>query len=421
MTGTVGTKFGKLPRDARGASLVEYLVIVGLVALAAVVAFKMFGSSVSGTSTAQGKTILCLAGGGAGCDEAAGNNSGPGPIASNGPVCTSGECQNGTSCFVAGTPVATPQGLVPIERIVAGDTVLSADVGSATFSSARVTATYVTHDRPVLDVSLVGQAAPLRVTPGHLFFTLDRGWVASEDLLPGEPLVDTDGAGRLVDRVESVEDRATVYNFEVEGTHTYFVGAERVLVHNPTQSPVDQAVGSTVPVGTFQNGGVTIDVQRTRLSNGQYKLSYTSQNNPAYHGYASYEVVSETTANGRTHTVVEIPTITAQPEGKGLGGLLMNQIAQDGQAWGADQMTTLATAPTAQPFYSKLGFYPDSQILSHLHESAPDVPLDELKTKVPTWNAPTDDVLANSNKYASAWPPPPSSTTFWGKCTSLFQ
>jgi insecticidal toxin complex protein TccC len=38
----------------------------------------------------------------------------------------------------------------------------------------------------------------------------------------------------VVESVTPVDAHETVYNFEVEATHTYFVGAARVWVHNPT-------------------------------------------------------------------------------------------------------------------------------------------------------------------------------------------
>jgi Flp pilus assembly pilin Flp len=44
-------------RATRGANMVEYIILVGIVALLAVVGFKAFGQSVSGTVTEQGKTI----------------------------------------------------------------------------------------------------------------------------------------------------------------------------------------------------------------------------------------------------------------------------------------------------------------------------------------------------------------------------
>jgi pilus assembly protein Flp/PilA len=46
-----------LLRSTRGANMVEYIILVGVVALLAVTGFKLFGNSVSTTVTNQGKTV----------------------------------------------------------------------------------------------------------------------------------------------------------------------------------------------------------------------------------------------------------------------------------------------------------------------------------------------------------------------------
>jgi Flp pilus assembly pilin Flp len=47
----------KLLRDERGAGLVEYILLAGLIAIAAIVAFRGFEGKVSGTVTKQGQKI----------------------------------------------------------------------------------------------------------------------------------------------------------------------------------------------------------------------------------------------------------------------------------------------------------------------------------------------------------------------------
>jgi Flp pilus assembly pilin Flp len=47
----------KFYRDQRGAGLVEYILLAGLIALAAIGAFKGFESKVSGTVTKQGEKV----------------------------------------------------------------------------------------------------------------------------------------------------------------------------------------------------------------------------------------------------------------------------------------------------------------------------------------------------------------------------
>lgn len=44
-------------RDRRGANMVEYIILVGIVALFAIGAFKMFGGKVVSKVTEQGTTV----------------------------------------------------------------------------------------------------------------------------------------------------------------------------------------------------------------------------------------------------------------------------------------------------------------------------------------------------------------------------
>ena len=46
-----------LARATRGANMVEYIILVGIVALLAVVGFQAFSKSVQGTVTKQGDTV----------------------------------------------------------------------------------------------------------------------------------------------------------------------------------------------------------------------------------------------------------------------------------------------------------------------------------------------------------------------------
>lgn len=241
-------------RDERGATVAEYVVIVGVIALGLAGAFKAFGSSVFGASGAQGETVTCVAmgdstacaqgaGGGFPAPPGGGSPGGGSPGANPGPLASGSDCPNGfcvpgsNNCFVAGTPVATPSGLVPIERIHAGDEVLTLEPRTGEVRVGHAGATFVTPDRDIVDVRLRASGAPLRATPEHPFLTRDRGWVLARDLEPGEPLVSADGAAIPVEALSAEASHEVVFNFEVEETHVYFVGDERIAVHNVCTDP----------------------------------------------------------------------------------------------------------------------------------------------------------------------------------------
>ena len=140
-------------------------------------------------------------------------------------------------CFVAGTPITMADGSQkPIERIAAGDHVLSFDLPRSRLTAGTVTRTFV---HPESD-NLVVVNGDLVATGNHPFYSAGV-WVRADALSPGAPLltaVDADPTSvtRLEDRAAEVyslaqrDGTATTYNFEVAVHHAYFAGG--ILVHN---------------------------------------------------------------------------------------------------------------------------------------------------------------------------------------------
>jgi hypothetical protein len=231
----------------------EYALIAGTILLAGVSAFKLLGKNNKqdaecGADLIAGNAANCTPGAAGSQPIAQANAPGPaighggnaGAVGPGAGYCTRTGCTDGKHCFVAGTPVVTRDGLQPIESLREGDEVLSADVQTGLLVYRRVTATFETPDRPLVDVHVRGDREPIRATPGHPFYT-DRGWVPAASLLPGDRLGELAAApstdstlsiAGVVDSISATPDHATVYNLEVDGTHAYFVGAARVLVHN---------------------------------------------------------------------------------------------------------------------------------------------------------------------------------------------
>ena len=195
-----------------GASLVEIIILIGVVALLALAGFRGFGTKVYSKIRTFGDNVATLT-----------------------------PTQGGSSyCFAAGTLVATPDGLRAVETIRTGDIVWSRDEHHDLTIRGRVGQTFVTPDAPLVSIRIREAPESIRATPGHRFFTRDRGWVAAQSLAPDETLLDPSGNALHVVAVDALTERATVYNFEVEETHTYFVGSAQAWVHNPTSgSPVD--------------------------------------------------------------------------------------------------------------------------------------------------------------------------------------
>ena len=160
--------------------------------------------------------------------------------------CPGGVCSDGFPCFVAGTPVVTEAGLKAIEDIEVGDLVLSRHEETDELAYMPVVRTFVTPDRPVLDLEVVdhsGRRSTLGATSQHPFWVHGTGWVPAGELLPGDELVSSMGSRLWVAGSTQRPQTSTVYNFEVEGFHTYFAGEVGAWVHNDCFERIRQANG----------------------------------------------------------------------------------------------------------------------------------------------------------------------------------
>ena len=75
------------------------------------------------------------------------------------------------------------------------------------------------------------ETTTVNTTLNHRFWT-EAGWKSAGTLEAGDKLTLADGNTATVTNVAYEDTHATVYNFEVEDFHTYYVGTESVLVHN---------------------------------------------------------------------------------------------------------------------------------------------------------------------------------------------
>ncbi len=134
------------------------------------------------------------------------------------------------ACFAPGTLVSMADGSTkPIEQVVAGDSVLSfaeySDDGRGDLEPRDVVRTFVTPNQPLLRLGDVS------VTPGHMMLNGDGQFRPLAEVIDkGQALVNMAGDVIPLPDVEQVDGRHTVYNFEVEGHHTYVAAGLRV--HN---------------------------------------------------------------------------------------------------------------------------------------------------------------------------------------------
>jgi RHS repeat-associated protein len=140
------------------------------------------------------------------------------------------------SCFDGDTPISTENGQKRIDEIKVGDKVWAYDTVSDSLELKEVTTVYVKSSNELVHLSVTegGASKVIDTTSNHPFYVLKKGWVAAAELRAGDVLVTVNGEYAVVEQIqhELLEKPITVFNLEVEGFHSYFVGNVGLLVHN---------------------------------------------------------------------------------------------------------------------------------------------------------------------------------------------
>jgi hypothetical protein len=137
------------------------------------------------------------------------------------------------NCFGAGTPVATPEGEVPIERLAVGDEVLSLDHAGGRVQVGIVTA--VTEHPDTRHGSLqLPHGGTLRVTFDHPIF-LDGAYRPASEVRPGRGLCVLDGDSPAPTYASATDlfrpgMMGSTYDITVTPFSNFF--AAGILVHN---------------------------------------------------------------------------------------------------------------------------------------------------------------------------------------------
>lgn len=171
------------------------------------------------------------------------------------------------NCFAANEPVWTLNGIVRIQDVKSGDSVLSYDEKAGRLMESRVNEIFVRTTDRLIHVHYGDRV--VRTTPSHPFYIAGLGWIPAGKLRAGlrsptiaaiarhnrrlamsggyrlevsftdvssasaSPLLPKELPGsEEITAVEVVMGEETVYNFTVQGQHDYFVGENMVLVHN---------------------------------------------------------------------------------------------------------------------------------------------------------------------------------------------
>jgi hypothetical protein len=149
-----------------------------------------------------------------------------------------------SSCFAAGTPVRTIDGLRPIESLAAGDLVLAQDVRTGQMSFSPVINPVHNPPDDTFKIRFEGPDKSVVATGIHRFWKVGQGWAMARDLEPGDTLRAVGG----VAKVAAVEPdaRQPVFNLRVAEGESFFVGDLGILAHDnslvdPVDNPFDRA------------------------------------------------------------------------------------------------------------------------------------------------------------------------------------
>jgi RHS repeat-associated protein len=144
---------------------------------------------------------------------------------------------SGRQCFAPGTAVHTERGAVAIEDVAVGERVLSrGEEGELVYQ--EVTRLFRRDDAERIELRFEddgpdADAGQLLVTtPEHPFHVAGAGWVPAGELRLGDAVVTAEGRLARLAAALTLAEPGPVFNFEVAGTHSYFVGDAALWVHN---------------------------------------------------------------------------------------------------------------------------------------------------------------------------------------------
>lgn len=153
--------------------------------------------------------------------------------------------------------------LFAIDTMQAGDQVWAWDEETGDIALKEVVETYVNKTDELVHVFVSGEE--IVTTPAHPFYSPVKGWTDAVHLRAGDILVLVNGEYVVVEKVqhEILEAPVTVYNFQVEDCHTYYVSEVGVLVHNACKPTSQNQMQRQVERGQAPNSVDRIDPAHT--------------------------------------------------------------------------------------------------------------------------------------------------------------
>ena len=136
-------------------------------------------------------------------------------------------------CFAAGTKVELGNGVLEnIEDINIGDFVSTYNITMNRYEKNKVIDKFKTLTYREMVTVYVGFER-IKSTSQHLYYVKNKGWVKAKDLRSNDILLSSDGTTKIVSKVvNNGYEKEYVYNLDIDANNNYFVGMNKVLVHN---------------------------------------------------------------------------------------------------------------------------------------------------------------------------------------------
>jgi len=216
--------------------------------------------------------------------------------------------------FQPGTGVYTGQGEQPIEKVQVGDRVWGKS--DSTGRPGLYAVSKVLKHLAAAVVVLTLNSDTLVATPNHPFYVTGKGWTETAALHPGDRLQSyhagdhTDSGDPVVISVRPADRKTYVYNLEIEGAHSYYIGRSHTLVHNPkcvitryTQpGPGGQRIDhieTDADISTYQQGSATNRTMRNLVNNPATDVPTSID-----YGYTVIDPATGITITSRNHNVL---------------------------------------------------------------------------------------------------------------------
>jgi RHS repeat-associated protein len=197
-----------------------------------------------------------------------------------------GAAKNGKqACFVAGTPVSTTDGFMPIETLKPNQLVWAYNPETNETKLKPVVQTFV-REVSELVILTIGDDK-IETTTEHPFWLEGKGFIEAGEIQPNDVVRTLSGELKLVETVHLEPRNELVYNFEVADFHTYFVGHEAVLVHNTCPDKEKPSLGTNGTQVTSKTlwkgkGKERIDVENPNPGQRPGQIHYQDKDNKKY-------------------------------------------------------------------------------------------------------------------------------------------